>query len=113
MDKVKLTNWKLNDKQQIEADIEGNRHLSREEVGRRVVLLAGETAYEVRLFAIGLVFHGPGKPHGAAVKLKVTEGSKFTLEELVKAMEASKEHYLVVKNDASDKPAGMFEKHLE
>jgi hypothetical protein len=112
MDKVEIESWKLNDKQQIEMDIKDNRHLSRDEVGRRVVLLAGETAFEVRLFAIGLVFHGPGKPHGAAVKIKVTENTKFTLQDVVQALEKTQKHYLVVKNEAGDKPAQMFNKHM-
>jgi hypothetical protein len=112
MDKVAITHWKLNEKQQVELDLAGNRHLSRDEVGRRVVLLAGDTAFEVRLFAIGLVFHGPGKAHGAAAKVKVTENSKFSLEDLIKALEGTKEHFLVVKNDASDKPAAMFKAHM-
>src|SRR5260370_12323640 len=104
MDKLTLLNWKLNDKNQLEMDIKDNRHLNREEVGKRVELFCGEKAYEVRLFAIGLVVHGPGKPHGAAVKLKLTDNSKFSMDEVVKSLQTSSKHFLFFKHIIYDKP---------
>src|SRR5438552_2435645 len=112
MDKVKLTTWKLNDKQQIEADIEGNRHLSREEVGRRVVLLAGETVFELGLFAIGLFLHDDGKPSDGAAKLIPLPGSSLTLKEVVKALNVTGDNYLIVQNQPAAEPSKHFQDPL-
>ncbi len=110
METLALANWKLNGKQQIEMDVLGNRHLSREEVGKRVLLKAGGRDFEVRLFAIGLVFHGPGEKPTPAVKLKVTDDSKFSLEELVAELQAGVQASLVVQKPVSGEPARLFQK---
>jgi hypothetical protein len=113
MERLAVHTWEYNPgKNQIEVVLKGHKHLARTEVGKLVELAAGERLFELGLFAIGLFVHDDGKPAEGAAKLIPLPGSSTSLEEVMQALDATGDNYLIVRNQPTNEPSKHFEDPL-
>lgn len=113
MDRLGLESWTFHaDKNQLEVVLKDHKHLNRQEVGKQVELAAGDRIFELGLFAIGLFVHDDGKPSEGAAKLIPLPGSALSLNEVLKALDATGDNYLIVKTQPASVPSSHFQDPL-
>jgi hypothetical protein len=113
MERLGIKTWDFNrDKNQLEVVLKDRKHLSRQEVGKMVELAAGDRIFELGLFAIGLFVHDDGTPTEGAAKLIPLPGSSLRLEEVFRALQATGDNYLIVRNAPSTEPSRHFKDPL-
>src|SRR4051812_39909519 len=113
MDRLRLESWTLlADKNQLEVVLKDHKHLNRQEVGKQVELAAGDRLFELGLFAIGLFVHDDGKASEGAAKLIPLPGSALDLKEVLKALDATGDNHLIVKNQPAAEPSRHFQDPL-